>query len=247
MSWDPKNLQNLLEKKAPDLSKLSVYQQRWAAKRELRAYHGPNIDERQLLDRHFTTRLPVKFASTKEREQTPPIQALAFAELERRLDFIVFRSHFSSSLVKARAAVTAGLVKVNGEKCLYPARRLDDGDLVTVCPSVIPTLKGQKGEPREFEPVEFMGPWMFIPDYLEVDYNTCSTVFLRSPLTQPNRMEIPSPLPPRWHQLAFEWYATIKRKKSTNKAPLPLVVNGQYVKLKPKFDSIVRRMQKQKL
>lgn len=99
--------------------------------------------------------------------------------------------------------------------------------MITVSPLVIPTLKtptppsDAKKEndekvqsdastpaqtlPRQWSPVEFMSPWIFIPTYLEVDFATCSAVFLRSPLVQPRRMEIPSPFPPSWHQLAYEW------------------------------------------
>jgi hypothetical protein len=91
-----------------------------------------------------------------------------------------------------------------------------------------------------FVPHPFMAPWMFIPPYLEVNYPTCSTVFLRSPLPQPDRVEVPSPLPPSVHQLGFEWYNTIKRRKTKRVDGSPLVVNGKTVMLKPKFDRMVR-------
>lgn len=100
-----------------------------------------------------------------------------------------------------------------------------------------PSLGGQ-GLP--FVPHPFMAPWMFIPPYLEVNYPTCSTVFLRSPLPQPDRVEVPSPLPPSVHQLGFEWYNTIKRRKTKRVDGSPLVVNGKTVMLKPKFDRMVR-------
>jgi hypothetical protein len=60
-------------------------------------------------------------------------------------------------------------------------------------------------KPRVWKPLDYMSPWIFIPKYLEVDFATCSAVFLRSPLVQPSLMEIPSPFPPSWHQLVFEW------------------------------------------
>ena len=58
---------------------------------------------------------------------------------------------------------------------------------------------------RVWKPLEYMSPWMFIPKYLEVDFATCSSIFLRTPLVQPGLMEIPSPYPPSWHQLVYEW------------------------------------------
>jgi ribosomal protein S4 len=116
MSWDPQNHENMLAKELPDLSKLSVYQQRWLAKRELRGYHVPNITEKQFLDRHFSVKIPLTLQSAKARDQTPPIQALMFGELERRVDVVLFRSHFCRSIWGARSAVTKGYVMVNGEK-----------------------------------------------------------------------------------------------------------------------------------
>ena len=58
---------------------------------------------------------------------------------------------------------------------------------------------------RIWKPLEYMSPWMFVPKYLEVDFATCSSIFLRTPLVQPGLMEIPSPYPPSWHQLVYEW------------------------------------------
>lgn len=112
--------------------------------------------------------------------------------------------------------------------------------MVTVDPSVIATLSGPTKEIREFTPLEYMAPWMFIPSYLEVCFASCSSVFLRAPLAQPALMEIPSPYPPNWHQLVYEWYA--QKKKAQKKDPLKplLVINGQTVKLKPKFDRLLR-------
>jgi hypothetical protein len=126
-------------------------------------------------------------------------------------------------------------------QCRYPARELEDGDMITVCPSIIPTLTGTPDTEMTFKPIAYMSPWMFIPKYLEVNYKACSAVLLRSPLPQPSEMEIPSPYPPSWHQLVFEWYATIKRRKLKQGSKPPLVVNGQIVRLKAKFDRMLRR------
>lgn len=119
MSWDKFNLFNTATKKpvreSSNLRK-TVFQQRWAAKKQLRAYHGPNISEEQMLARHFTAKIKLQHLSSKEMERVPPVQALGFAEMERRVDFIVFRSHFASSLFQARSLVVKGHVLVNGIK-----------------------------------------------------------------------------------------------------------------------------------
>ena len=114
--------------------------------------------------------------------------------------------------------------------------------MITVNPKVIPTLlpaPDSDGKQLEFKALPFMSPWMFIPTYLEVCYQTCSTVFLRAPLAQ-QQMEIPSPYPPSWHQLVFEYYASIKRKQTREPVKEVLNIQGNDVRLKPKFDKIVR-------
>ncbi|KAI8905566.1 hypothetical protein EDD86DRAFT_193895 [Gorgonomyces haynaldii] len=245
MSWHPQNLFNLMNKKI-DIQKptLSVFQQRWIAKRELRAYHVPNITQKQFIDLHFDSRVPFKLQSQKDRERTPPYQTLGFAKLERRVDVVVFRSHFANSIFAARQMVVQGKVRVNGKTCRFPARSMEDGDILTVEPDAIPTLeKTEQG--YAFKPKDYQSPWMFTPAYLEVDYNTCSTVFLRSPLPQPERTEIPSPFGPRVHQLAFEWYSNIKRRKTKEARKKPLVINGSVVRLKHKFERIMRKQLQQ--
>ncbi|KAJ3223662.1 mitochondrial 37S ribosomal protein nam9 [Clydaea vesicula] len=265
MSWSKYNLYNMAtkerEKESSNLRK-SVFQQRWAAKKQLRAYYVPNISERQFIDRHFTTKIKLQHLSKEDQKKVPPAQTLAFAELERRIDVVVFRSHFQDSIFNARRIVRAGHVKVNGVKCNIPCRSLKDGDMITVDPAAVVTLKPPRkrkeilkdGSPnpypetprskeRRFVPQKYMAPWMFVPEYLEVNYPTCSTVFLRSPLPQPSRVEIPSPLDPTTHQLGFEWYATIKRRKTRKTIWSPMVINGKTCRLKPKFDQMLRNDQ----
>jgi ribosomal protein S4 len=126
MSWHVDNLQNLLSRQTPqDLTKKSVFQQRWIAKRELRAYHQPLVSEKQFFKRHFNSLLHLQIQTRKERENTPAVQALMFQGLERRLDSVVFRALLSKDIVSARKAVVKGKVKVNGEQCRFPARSLE--------------------------------------------------------------------------------------------------------------------------
>ncbi|KAJ3316718.1 mitochondrial 37S ribosomal protein nam9 [Blyttiomyces sp. JEL0837] len=339
MSWNKMNVYNLYKRtRTEDVSRKTVFQQKWAAKKELRGYHVPNISETQLLNRHWKNQIPLRHLTAKEKERLPPVQALSFGELERRLDVILFRAHFASSIDMARSQVVMGHVKVNGDVCRFPSRSLNPGDMVTINPKVIPTLippsqkatkaeeetSEEKVEAKEeaakeeksvkvaaeessakdakeattatedaketvegeaktpevtttassdstdspvtkfksasesqkekdtkenpgalpFNYIPWMAPFMFVPEYLEVCYLTTSVVYLRSPLPQPDRVEIPSPMPPDVHALAYEWYSSIKRNKTKRPPPnRPLVINGRSVLLKPKFDSIVRRQQ----
>jgi ribosomal protein S4 len=117
MSWNKNNLINLIASRTPeDLSRLTVYQQKWKAKKNLRAYHVPNITEKQFLDRHFKTKLPNKLHPKSVKNDLPPIQSIMFGELERRVDVVVFRSHFAKSIWQARQMVVQGHVSVNGIK-----------------------------------------------------------------------------------------------------------------------------------
>jgi hypothetical protein len=83
---------------------------------------------------------------------------------------------------------------------------------VSIDPEYVCTLKKAEGsEELEFIPKPYQQPFMFIPEYLEVNYKTCSTVFLRSPLPRKDRVEIPSPYPPERHSLVYEFYVTRKK------------------------------------
>lgn len=117
MSWNKYNLYNLASRrKANDLNRSSVFNQKWIAKREVRGYHSPEVSQRQLLARHFKTKLRLPDLTKAQKQALPPIQTLAFGELERRMDVVVFRSHFATSTRQARHLITSGKVYLNGKK-----------------------------------------------------------------------------------------------------------------------------------
>ncbi|KAI8148518.1 hypothetical protein BJV82DRAFT_506588 [Fennellomyces sp. T-0311] len=209
MSWNKYNLYNIASKRLPDTTKLTLFQQKWIGKRETRAYHGDEMTERQFKAKFFNPKLPTINAGSTQQPH-PPVSVLTYAELERRLDFIVFRSNFCSSIYAARQLCVHGKVKVNGKKLAFPSHKVKDGDVITVDPHAIQQLKGEKGTELDFEVKPFSQPFLFVPEYLEVNYNTCQTVFLRSPISRPGRSEIPSPFPPDFHSLAYEYYARSK-------------------------------------
>ncbi|KAI9493478.1 hypothetical protein BDB00DRAFT_823222 [Zychaea mexicana] len=207
MSWNKYNLYNIANKRLQDTTKLTLFQQKWIGKRETRAYHGDEVTERQFKAKFFNPKLPTVNNGSAQEQPHPAVSVLTFAELERRLDFIVFRSNFCPSVYAARQLCVHGKVKVNGKKLAFPSHKVKDGDVISVDPQAIQMLKGEKGTELEFEPKPFSQPFLFVPEYLEVNYNTCSTVFLRSPISRPGRTEIPSPFPPEFHSLAYEYYA----------------------------------------
>ncbi|KAJ1720486.1 hypothetical protein LPJ53_004887 [Coemansia erecta] len=208
MSWNPRNLYQLAAKKRLfNMKQRTLFQHMWKAKRDTRGYHDANISERQWL-RMFDTQLPTLNVKLNDKPNHPNTASLMYACMERRLDFIVFRSHFASSIWMARQMIVHGKVKVNGKDMPFPSHTVKDGDVVAVDPEAVVTLKPKANGSGalEFVPQQYQQPWMFIPDYLEVNYNSCSTVFLREPVTRPNVTEVPSPYPPEFHALSFEFY-----------------------------------------
>ena len=47
MSWNKYNLYNIAHKELPNFNNKTLFQQKWVAKRETRAYHGDEVTERQ--------------------------------------------------------------------------------------------------------------------------------------------------------------------------------------------------------
>ncbi|TGJ85089.1 hypothetical protein E0Z10_g3702 [Xylaria hypoxylon] len=57
-----------------------------------------------------------------------------------------------------------------------------------------------------WRPRNYMAPFAFIPQYLEVHQNICSAVYLRHPVVRKGAAEVPTPYPIGTSQLAFNWY-----------------------------------------
>lgn len=133
---------------------LSLFKQRWRSKRLVRAYHGDYIQEKRFkrwwlpeLLPDIRTRRPNKATELLRIANRPkdalkheedakaqdealaraPVGSLMFQEIERRLDTLVFRACFASSIYKARQLVLHGHVKLNGAK----VRSKENSKLVT--------------------------------------------------------------------------------------------------------------------
>ncbi|KAH7338215.1 hypothetical protein B0J17DRAFT_572038 [Rhizoctonia solani] len=142
-------------------SSKTLFQQRWAAKRFVRAYHGDWIAEKRF-QRWFlpaglpSTRPSTSSTTTKEvndyagkkwqpqqraATQPTPVTSLMLVEVERRLDVFIFRCCFATSAWQARQLIVHGKVKLNGKKQTNPNVLLNPGDMVSVDPSAIEMLK----------------------------------------------------------------------------------------------------------
>ena len=151
-SWKPKNLYNLWRRSLgakvseTDYTRTtkSLFQQRWAAKQLVRAYHGDYINEKMFRRWYLPANLPdVRSTSSsgddlllltrwanksssvekelRKREEEAsvglaPVGSLMFSEVERRIDVVIFRSCLASSVYEARRMVVHGDVLLNGRK-----------------------------------------------------------------------------------------------------------------------------------
>ena len=94
--------------------------------------------------------------------------------LESRLDIVLFRSCFASSLHKSRQMISHGHILVNGKRVRNPSTNLSKLDIVEVDKtmeygtSVLNNLK-----------INFSS--RFVPAHLEIDYKTLSVIFLWDP------------------------------------------------------------------
>jgi len=156
-NWSKLNLFNLsrLSKTANMGQTKTFFQQKWAAKRLTRKYHGEHLTKRQwqnMFKHSLKSVVPMSsrnFAlsdgsemgggrgsglddSNKKAPPETPYMYQTYAPMERRLDMAIFRAMFASSALQARQFVIHGFVKVNGKTLQYPNYMLNPGDMFSV-------------------------------------------------------------------------------------------------------------------
>ncbi|SCU96041.1 LANO_0E12266g1_1 [Lachancea nothofagi CBS 11611] len=146
-SFNKYNLFNLYKKGDVDFRSKTLYQQKWTAKQETRAYHGEHLTESRW-QTNFTQKLDSVAqldASLKGREtQQTPILLQTFGVLEKRLDISLFRAMFASSVRQARQFILHNSVFVNGIKISQPNYTLRPGDVFHVKPEKVLQALGAK-------------------------------------------------------------------------------------------------------
>jgi ribosomal protein S4 len=122
MSWNKYNLFNSLQytvdRKTDDNSIYTkhLYAQRQMAKRMTRKYHGQGLRERIFTKQLYTSKFNVVAGGSADKEVL--LWAGFYMNVERRLDTVIFRSLFASSIEQARQLIKHGHVDVNGMKVL---------------------------------------------------------------------------------------------------------------------------------
>ena len=150
-------------------AKHSDYGVQLQAKQKLKSYYG-NINERQF--RNLYKKAIMKRGDTAEN---------LIGLLERRLDAVVYRAKFSTTIFSARQLINHGHVKVNGRRVNIPSYRLKAGDIVEIkdkSKSLELVLSGQESSERD------------IPEYIECDQKKLTAKLTRIPTLD----EVPYPV-----------------------------------------------------
>ena len=144
--------------------KLSEYGEQLLEKQKLKAYYG-------VLERQFR-----RYVDEALKSKGNPGDILV-QNLERRLDNIVYRLGFASTLRQARQMVIHGHIRVNGEKLDRPSYRVKVGETISL---------REKSRSIEMFAENFKNS-ITCPDYLQKDIESFSGKLIRLP----RREEIP--------------------------------------------------------
>ena len=98
------------------LYKYGLYGQRVVSKRVTRKYHGHELTERVFKRQLYNPRFNVVAGGSPDGKAM--IWGGLYQGIERRLDTVIFRSLFATSIQQARQMVRHGHVEVNGRKVL---------------------------------------------------------------------------------------------------------------------------------
>lgn len=100
-------------------SNLSEYGKQLVEKQKLKAYYG-------VMEKQFR-----RYIAEAQKSKDKPGEVLV-QNLERRLDNIVYRLGFGSTLRQARQMVTHGHIRVNGRKIDIPSYSINVGDEISL-------------------------------------------------------------------------------------------------------------------
>ena len=158
--------------------KLSEYGQQLLEKQRLRAYYG-------VMEKQFAKYVE---NAKKSKDQTGPA---LIRILESRLDNLVYRVGFASSIRQARQMVVHGHVLVNGKKIDIPSYLCTPGDTLEL---------REKSKSVELFKENFENAFLSSLPYITKDQDRMSGTFLRFP----EREEVPIEIQ---DQLIVEYYS----------------------------------------
>jgi small subunit ribosomal protein S4 len=146
--------------------KVSVYGKLLSVKQSLKFFYS-NIGERS-------------FKRLLKKSVKSPLTTLDrfVSFLESRLDVVLFRSCFTSSVHKARQIINHGAILVNGKRVRDPSTRISQLDLIEIDSN---WLNEDLEKSVILKNVERNFNSRFLPPHLEIDYKTLTIIFLWDP------------------------------------------------------------------
>ena len=130
------------------------------AKQKLKAYYG-NINERQFRNIY-------KKASMLKGDTSENLIGL----LERRLDAIIYRAKFATTIFSARQLINHGHVKVNGRKVNIPSYQVKEEDSIEI---------RDKSKQLALIDIALANKERETPEYIQVDEKNKKIKFVRIP------------------------------------------------------------------
>ena len=162
-------------------SKPSDYGIQLQAKQKLKSYYG-NMNERQF--RNAYRKAIMKKGDTAEN---------LIGLLERRLDAVIYRSKFSTTIFGARQLINHGHVRVNGKKVNIGSCQLKEEDTVEI---------RDKSKQLALIDIALANKERDVPEYLQVDEKNRKVKFVRTPKFE----EVPYPVSME-PNLVIEYYS----------------------------------------
>ena len=149
--------------------KPSDYGTQLQAKQKLKAYYG-NINERQFRNIY-------KKASMLKGDTSENLIGL----LERRLDAVIYRAKFSTTIFSARQLINHGHVKVNGKKVNIASYQVKEEDTIEI---------RDKSKQLALIDIALANKEREVPEYLQLDEKNKKVKFVRVPSFE----EVPYPV-----------------------------------------------------
>jgi len=139
------------------------------AKQKLKGYYG-NINERQF--RNIYKKAAMQKGDTGEN---------LIGLLERRLDAVVYRARFSTTIFSARQLINHGHVKVNGKKVNIASYMVTEEDTIEI---------RDKSKQLAFIDIALANKERETPEYISMDEKNKKATFVRTPKFE----EVPYPV-----------------------------------------------------
>ena len=149
--------------------KISDYGSQLEAKQKLKFYYG-NMNERQF-------RNVYRKAIKKRGNTTENLVGL----LERRLDTVIYRAKFATTVFSARQLINHGHIKVNGRKVNISSYQLQEEETIEI---------RDKSKQLAFIDIALANKEREVPEYLQVDEKNKKVKFVRTPKFE----EVPYPI-----------------------------------------------------